>query len=281
MARRRATVQQLAPVLAVAVHIVWLGYFSCPPSAFFEPPAREKAVSFLMDPRIKMRFDHSSDSPYEGLLDLASATGARINISRGGDWFPHDGPWKKIVTIAGERNRVLAAFAHVLPPTRSDNAFVTVLLPISIDGNVIGAGGRAISEMQDETGAVIIIKRATACRWREVKIKGSNAEVNAAISWILDNQDDDYVKENRALSDSTRISGMDSETEIFFELKADQSRYLIGKGGATARSIASEFHVRLIFDNASLWKMTGLLGDVHAAHHYISTYVLPVLAKRT
>jgi len=337
MARRpavpagRGIVQQLALVIAIAVHVMYFGCFSSSPSALFlaaapapnaakavmkavapqddgahaataqtatfirrrgvaaQPVVKKKIaqhtwnsglytapnypnyLSFFMQTR-DMRFSQDYDSPYAGSQDLAKETSTHIRFDRG-DWFTYDGKSKKIVTIAGESSHVTAAFAKMLQPTRSKDAFVTVLVPEGAAGNFIGSGGSKISAMGDETGALIHVQEPTPSRWRKLKVKGTNAEVNAAVSRILGEQDDDYIKETRSLLNSThmsRMSGILEPTEIFFKLDDEQSRSVMGRGGKTARMILRDFHVNLKCDfDSSTWKISGHLGDVYAAHHYI------------
>jgi len=308
MARRRAIpagrgiVQQLALVIAIAVHVVYFGSFSSSPSALFlaAAPAPNAAkvvmkaitpqddgahaetaglhtapnyLSFLMNTR-DMYFREDSH-PFKGKGLLAHETGTHIRLEKN-HWFTYDGRWKRIVTIAGESSHVIAAFAKMLQPSRSENVYITVLVPEGAVANFIGSGGSKISAMRKETGALIRMTDSTSSRWRMLKIRGTNAEVNAAVSCILGEQDDDYIKETRSLLDceSPGTYVMRSQTEMFFKLSDEKSRYIMGQGGKTARMITRSFGVSLLCDfDSSTWTLSGNVGNVHAAHHYISAIV--------
>lgn len=309
MSRRRGSAQSFVLVLAGAVHVAFFGLFSSSPLTFFkvvDSPAStaeendgavtaqkddasdatpefrsdgkiSKAasyLSFLMEPRV-MCFSQGSELSFAGAKDLARQTNTIIKYSGDGDWFPYDGRWKKIVTIAGESSHILKAFSKMLSPTWSENNFVSVLIPRSAVGNFIGDGGKKIGLVRKKTGANIIFADPVLSRYRKLRIQGSSAAVKAAVSWILDEQDDAYINESRAMLGATHGAGMDSPTEIFLALDEEQSRYLVGAGGATARSIHRDFKVALLKDRGtSMWKLSGSLGDVHAAHHFIVTNLM-------
>eukprot|EP00930_Biecheleria_cincta_P047081 TRINITY_DN32572_c0_g1_i1.p1 TRINITY_DN32572_c0_g1~~TRINITY_DN32572_c0_g1_i1.p1 ORF type:complete len:332 (+),score=37.50 TRINITY_DN32572_c0_g1_i1:34-1029(+) len=316
MARRKAIPvgrsipKQLAPVLAVAVHVVCFGCCSCSPFAFlidaasapnaakaamkavapqdegaYTAPALSQSksafftapsyLSFLLQTR-DMRFNHDSQSAYAGIQEFAHETGTHIKIADRGDWFRHDGKFKKVVTIAGESSRILAAFAKMLTPTRSEDSFVTILLPTRTVNDLLGDHGRKICEMQNKTGAFMAMKGPTVSRWTRLKVNGTNAEVNSVVSCLLDEQDDSYIEDTRSILGSNRIPGMDSQTEISLKLDEEQSKFLMGKGGRKVVEISREFRVFLKLDwDSSTWKISGAVGDVYAAHQCITTHVLP------
>eukprot|EP00930_Biecheleria_cincta_P092645 TRINITY_DN8264_c0_g2_i1.p1 TRINITY_DN8264_c0_g2~~TRINITY_DN8264_c0_g2_i1.p1 ORF type:complete len:340 (-),score=48.64 TRINITY_DN8264_c0_g2_i1:120-1139(-) len=236
-----------------------------------------KFLKVLLDPYVM----HVPDlGNYEQIAFLEQQTNTRIQISPKGDWYQHDGVTRKVMTISGTADDILAAFS-MLRKTKEVDRY-TFLIPQASVGKMLGSNGDKVRDMQSKTSALIGFFEVRKMVEAKVMVRGSPKAVDEVAGWLLQEQEDLDKDWLASISGRYTPERSDYDVEIFVKLTPDQSKQVMGPRASTIRSLEKQFFVQLQFDKErrdGTLSVSGCIGDVHAALRYLmESFVLP---KRT
>merc|ERR1719464_444120 len=210
--------------------------------------------------------------------EIEERTGTQIKASPKGDYYPWGSAKdlvlkpRKVLVIAGEEQAVLEAFTSVRETAATgDRLRIPFIIPASAVGGMIGTGGEKVRQMEELMNATITVFKAPGSEVQVVTMwKGPEAYDKAA-KWILEEQAD-YIDDMRwTLATTYQDSARHRRTEIYVVLSDSRAAQLIGKGGSVVKRFQDTFFVRINIEkggraNENIVKISGLVGDVHAAH---------------
>eukprot|EP00930_Biecheleria_cincta_P029152 TRINITY_DN2028_c0_g1_i1.p1 TRINITY_DN2028_c0_g1~~TRINITY_DN2028_c0_g1_i1.p1 ORF type:complete len:327 (+),score=55.45 TRINITY_DN2028_c0_g1_i1:59-982(+) len=216
--------------------------------------------------------DVGGTSLVRGLRALEEETNTKIRHGPKGDWFPHDGKRKKVITFAGEAEDILAAYAR-LSSTDMTEITTTFLVPNSAARVLIGTNGENITKMKETTSANIYIQNVPKLTESKLIVAGSPQSAMDVAEWIMSvlpafEQD---VRDN--LGGGYLARNADKPAKIYVML-ADKKQvgWIIGKGGSTLAKLKEEYFLDIEVDSKmNILKLEGAIGDVHTAHEYINS----------
>jgi len=236
-------------------------------------------LKVLLDPRQDNAImDVHKKDRHLFVKDLEVETGTQIFFCRKGQWYEDSSGYSaKVLTISGEAADVLGAFSRGARPSHDGEMFAKFLVPNLAIRQLLGTGGSCIQEAVRETGADIQIRQEFPDRSESiVYVKGRAHNIDAAVKWMLDQQDafdDDKRRAMRSMIIEKYGPPKIEYSEIFIKLSDNQAGALIGKGGENIQRISSKFYVKMGIDRESddsnLLRIGGCLGDVQAVHSYI------------
>jgi predicted RNA-binding protein Jag len=218
-----------------------------------------------------------------GLMKIEEKTGTMMKFPKHGDYYP----WarrplvsaSKVLVIAGEEQAVVDAYKMVRETLTKEAPRRTFafLVPQRAGGLLIGADGEKIGEKTKALDVNITV-RSTPLPESQVITMSDNPEAGDEVAkWILEEQKD-YVEEMKNLLGNTYHGSAANvvESTIYITLDDQQVKQLIGKGGAMVQTLTKMFRVKIDVDDANkgpgntwLVRITGLTGDIHAAHRDI------------
>lgn len=250
------------------------------PSPNSQAPTRDslfkgpKFLKVLLDPYVM----HVPDlSNYQQIADLEQQTNTRIQISPKGDWYQHDGVMRKVMTMSGTAEDILAAFNMVKKAKTVDR--FTFLIPQASVGKLLGSNGDKIRDMQEKTSAWIRFSEVRKMVEAKVMVRGSPAAVDEVAGWLLREQQDLDKDWLASLPGRYTPERSDYNVEIFLKLTPNQARQVMGPRARTINRLEKEFFVQLQFDKETrdgMLSIRGCIGDVNAALRYLmESFVLP------
>jgi len=226
-----------------------------------------------------------------GLTEVEKATNTVTALSKKGDYYPYARMPSfragKVLIIAGERDDVLQAFKMIREKTQEvspERRISTFLFPSSQAGALIGTEGDNIRAKSEATGSVLTV-RATPLLESQVIVGSKKPEAADEIAeWLLDEQGSCIDEMRKMLSTTYQAGGANSaRTSMFVTLTDGQVARLMGKEGTMMKFFSTAFRVNIEIDRKNrgpddkfIVKLTGLTGDIHAAHREIlERFVIP------
>lgn len=250
------------------------------PSSAIRTASRDLFAQGPMELKVlyEPRYMELDDSFLKGLRTLEERTNTRVRLSRQNDWSPEHDDTIKFVSIAGSKSNVLEALSH-FASNLAAHMPITFLVPPSFESALRASTVARISEVEEKTSARIFVRTLPYCG-SKVSIRGSHEALTAAAEWLLTSSGSAVQDaSNELTSGQSPIESFD--TEIFFKLSEQQAKDMIGEEGDTIERISNEWMVGISVDRENrMLKLSGRVGDVHAAHRYImETFVVPTTRR--
>lgn len=235
------------------------------------------------------------DSRRANMQQVRDETGAVLQYSRRGAWFPHflSGMPLKIIILGGEADQVCAAFKKLyeMREVQNPNSSTTFhfVVPPSVATALIGPSGENIQRVQRETGVRVIVRPEFS--ETVVDITGDLQSVEHAVKWLVDVQQQEDTQKDvidmvmrpstadyqafQSRNGRTR-ERPDEQTEIFMLVPDERLGLLFGKEGKNieriTRACGCLVQVDMKFqgmDGGKVVKIAGAMGDVQMAHRMI------------
>jgi len=206
------------------------------------------------------------------IRDVGKKTETKVRLSKFGDWYHfHDTP-KKVLTVSGGTEGVLAVLGQLRPPGRKEqDRLFTFVVPRE--------ACLELTELRNATAAKVSVRHVPGSD-SKVKVLGSLPAVQDVAKALLAEQEKIPKVDGQMTYRGPRNT---DPCSIIITLSKKQSRELNGKQGRLLEKLSENFHVDLKFDEKfatpngdRLLKIKGYLGDVHAAHrHIVRSFLFP------
>jgi len=206
------------------------------------------------------------------IRDVGKKTETKLHLSKFGDWYPfHDTP-KKVLTVSGGTEGVLAVLGQLVPRGRKEqDRLFTFVVPRE--------ACLELTELRNATAAKVSVRHVPGSD-SKVKVLGSLPAVQDVAKALLAEQEHIPKVDGQMTYRGPRNT---DKCSIIITLPKKQSRLLNGKQGRLLEKLSENFHVGLNFDEKfatptgdRLLKIKGCLGDVHAAHrHIVRSFLFP------
>jgi len=214
------------------------------------------------------------------IRDVGKKTETKVRLSKFGDWYHfHDTP-KKVLTVSGGTEGVLAVLGQLRPPGRKEqDRLFTFVVPRQACLELTDAGGKEDAKLRNATAAKVFVRHVPGSD-SKVKVLGSLPAVQDVAKALLAEQEKIPKVDGQMTYRGPRNT---DPCSIIITLSKKQSRELNGKQGRLLEKLSENFHVDLKFDEKfatpngdRLLKIKGYLGDVHAAHrHIVRSFLFP------
>jgi len=254
--------------------------FTASPWTFAKPtaPAEQLHLKFLTSlPTMKKFIKASDDSMLRSLQCRTSPRGVwRLKSSL---------PPRKEVGLSGDADKVLEGFSAVLESMETDTPSratdINFVLPSEISGSFIGMEGAEVEEMRKQLDLPIKIEQDEYDKSAGDLLRVPKEGARDVAKWILSKQQED--PEVRKAFDRQKFSGMAPDDElsqpatVYLEVEESQKARLLTYKGRFIQKLATEYSViaSVVYNpkengndgisSASLLRMQGNLGDIHAA----------------
>jgi len=215
------------------------------------------------------------------IRDVGKKTETKVRLSKFGDWYHfHDTP-KKVLTVSGGTEGVLAVLGQLVTPgqEQEDSAF-TFVVPRKVCLGLTDAGGKEHAKLRNATAAKVRVYHVPGSD-SKVRVIGSLPAVRDVAKALLAEQER-IPNVNGPLTFRGMLRNTD-QCSIIITVPENQSQFLNGNEGWQLKQLRGEFFAELDFDpnfatptGDRLLKISGCLGDVHAAHaHIVRRFLIP------
>jgi len=142
-------------------------------------------------------------------------------------------------------------------PMKNNRTSLTILIPEAIVSLVIGAKGRSINRLKEQTGSDIVVNQpCSGMNVRGVKIEGKIGAILRGVQAVMN-----FIEEQAVGFDDIHkvAQGIDKKEQVSkcrIAIKTESSGYLIGKDGQFTKFLLDQFRVNMSIkperDNYSL-----------------------------
>lgn len=209
-----------------------------------------------------------------------SSPKAKITLAnRRGEWYPHERRPHKVLLLSGDEADITEVFSQLHVATSDDLAMRFFLVPNAMATALIGEGGANIKKINDQISGSVYIKEVPGSVDTRLILKGGRKEcAHAVAQWILDSQEPFTSDFKKNIAGSYQWEGTEEQTTIFLKLTNGEAAQVMGKRATQIKKICYEFFVfaQMDFESSDhrMLKISGSMGDVHAAHRYVTTLLL-------